>query len=235
MSDGAKLVEAHAEFDRCDFCGVELVTKLTIEQEEFDPRSRTSGFGVLDLWPSHPHDGKSICQRCIDRGAHSPEGFVRKPEGCIAARLYEVRECCNCDGGGCAECWGHGKVYGDEGQGLRLPESPITNWDTSPHCGLVSLRERAEYLYVQKVDGFWIPSEAVPWRSMVLSDLMRGDPYIVLCEHTDTTPFRTVLELTYAGQLDRGDLPPTLPSWVAERGGKTFAKLNSRVPMEILQ
>lgn len=241
MSRTSRFVTASVDVSICDFCGAEEFTGAAVHGRRtalFDPRSRSGGFLDVPVWPNHPYFGKDICSSCQEADKHLiPE--LAAPPKMVRVRAYSISTCRACDGRGCtAHGCQAGKRYGDNGQGLQLPEAPSSE---KMHYGMVRSGENA--VLFRKVSGYWLPSLCA---SELLYDL-GGHGAIFLCEDSPETPWRTVLHAVELRRwenenFDLDALRERYGSDVAERvddgNGKLlryFMQVKLRTPWEILR
>lgn len=250
-------VEATVEVSVCDLCGAEESVGATIDSdirsEKFDPRSRSLGFGPAMVWYGHPHFSKDVCYKCLEAKRHHVKEFPAAPSEMVRIRFYPIWDCEECEARayaqvlagndelvekGCRHCQG-GLRYGDDGEGLQLPEAPTTE---RMYYGAVVRGERA--ILFSKYSGYWIPTLG----STELScDIYNDRGVILLAEHTAKTRWRTVWQATVDDSHMCSNEPisylrNTYGDEVAERclraPNEPFSMMTEvklRVPMEILQ
>lgn len=231
---------ANVEYDECNNCNAVIRTAATVgvDEEKFDPRSRSQGWQTPYLWKAHPWHLTSLCSRCIDYNVHIVESLVRLP-GMVRVKVFDVERCEKCDGKGCSLrsmrktfCQA-GWIYNTHG--LRLRPDPPNNKELNTWThGLVIIGEQA--IATTKQWGHWMPT-----RPEWIRDLADGDRKVILCEPSEATPYPTVIEPLW--NKDTPVVAPDSSLWgielcmradsVEAEGYVDFLRL--RVPAEILQ
>lgn len=164
--------QAFAEVDVCDICGRIVVTQVTIGQEEFDPRSRCSGFSYAAVWQGHPRYHREVCGVCLKQRRHVAAGFPMLVDGAVRV-----------------ESWKHG---------LERVGSPADEdwWDRHTAYALVlGSGERA--LLLGRTQSYFRPllaGDALGY--MMSTELVDGGTPQVLCEPRTPTPWATCYRLS---------------------------------------
>lgn len=240
--------QATVSYDECDGCGKICRTEARIDDENFDPRSRSWGFRSPCLWETHSWHDKSVCRECWGKRVFCDESFPLAIPGMVRVKIFDVERCSACEGAGCPMkdmmktfCQG-GWVYNKHG--LRLHSDPPTAEEVeSWFDAFIFSPDRTLAVPLRKGDGgYWLTAAAASTAGPEwVRDLADGERKVVLCEHTDATQYPTVLEPLYR-ETSRV-LKPDPTMWGSELRVRTknyrdqgfVIPVDIRVPIEILQ